>query len=261
MVVPSRARSRRKKKVFRKKRRTFKPTQRALYGITKTVNHGGFHAFKEKNTHQFSLTAVRGPTEMPDTVSSCCGGFGSNFGISHCLNGAFPITNNVFTCRQYRSYSELFEYWRITGVKVTLMPNSDVKTVSANVAGRQIPTLWYYSDSNKGQSTPLNIDIVTRKSRVKYRRFNKPISVFYQPKISQIMVQDPTSAVALGNETYVPKVGSNDWIPTTATSGYEPGLTKYGGFHWGLITNNTAAGTVIPINVIVTTYYEFKGNK
>lgn len=251
---------RRGKHKFRKGRFRALPAK-VKYGLTKTVNHGGFYAFKEKTISRINLVAAAGPAEAPNTTSSCLGGFGTNLGMTHSLNGTIPMVDNAFCNRQYRSYSELFEYWRITGVKIKILPNADTKTISAVPASRQVPTLWYYFDSNRGKSTPLNIDIVQRKSRVKYRRLDRVRSIFHKPHISKIVVQDATAAVALGNESYVPKVGSNDWIPTSSTSGYEPGLTEYAGLHMGLLMPSTVPGTVFPYTIVLTTYYEFKGNK
>lgn len=244
------------------KKKKFTPlSDKVKYGVVKTVNYGGFHCFKEKTVARLSLVAKNGPPEAPNTVSACLGGYGTTNGMCHSLQGTIPMANYEFCNRQYRSYAELFEYWRITGVKIKILPNADTKTISAQPGSRQVPTLWYYFDSNKGKSTPLNIDIVQRKSRVKYQRLDRARTIFHKPHITQLLVQDGTSAVALGNETYVPKIGSHDWIPTTSQSGYEPALTQYAGLQMGLLMPSTGENATFPYTCIITTYYEFKGNK
>lgn len=253
-------RAKRNKHKFRKRQFRSLP-DKVKYGLTKTVNHGGFYAFKEKTVARINLAATAGPAEAPNTVSSCLGGFNTANGMTHSLNGTIPMTNNAYCNRQYRSYSELFEYWRITGVKVKIIPNADTKTISAVPASRQVPTLWWYTDSNRGKQTPLNIDVVQRKARTKFRRLDRVRTIFHKPSITKLIVKDATAALAFANESYVPKIGSNDWIPTSSTSGYEPGLTEYAGLHLGLLMPSTAPDTVFPYSIVITTYYEFKGNK
>lgn len=231
------------------------------YGITKSVNHGGFYAFKEKTIARINLAAEAGPAEAPNTTAACAGGFNSRNGFRHSLQAAVPFAGNLFGCRQFEHYKELFEYWRITGIKIKVSPNADTKTISAVPASRQVPTLWYFFDHNKGPNTPLNVDTLQRKARVKYRRLDRDRAFFYKPSISAIKLLDQSAALALGNETYVPKIGSNDWIPTETTSGYDPALTQYSGLQWGALMPSTAPGTVFPYNLIITTYYEFKGNR
>lgn len=256
-----RNRSRRfNKRKFRKRKGKFL-SNKTKYGITKTVNHGGFYAFKEKTIATINITSAAGPAEAPNTTSGCVGGYNTRNGFRHSLRAAIPFAGNLFGCRQFEEYAELFEYWRITGVKIVVTPNADTKTISAVPASRQVPTLWYYFDNNKGPNTPLNVDTLQRKARVKYRRLDRSRTLFYKPSISQIVVLDPSANLAFANETYVPKLGSNDWIPTTTTSGYDPTFTQYSGLQWGLIMPNTVPGTVLPYNIIMTTYYEFKGNK
>lgn len=253
-------RAKRKRRKFHKK--TFRPlSDKVKYGLTKTVNHGGFHAFKEKVISRFNLVAEAGGANTPNTVSSCLGGYGTARGLCHSLEGTVPIVGNQYICRQFEHYKELFEYWRITGVKIKILPNADTKTISAVPASRQVPTLWYFFDNNRGKATPPNIENVQNKARTKYRRLDRPRTIFYKPKITKITVQDGTDPLGVLNESYVPQLGSNDWIPTESVSGYNPTLTEYSGLQLGLLMPSTTPGTNFPYEIVMTTYYEFKGNK
>lgn len=237
-------------------------SQSAMYGITKTVNHAGFYAFTEKLVIPTSITAQPGTAEAP-LMSGCAGAYNTNLGWAYNLQARPPFTtDNVFGARQADSYAELFSYWRITGVRITVTPNADVKTAAASITNKQVPTLWYFFDSNKGAQTPLNFDIVQRKTRVKYRRLDRPRTFFFKPTRTLLAIKDPNATTALANEQYIPDHGDNTWISTQAqTPGYDPGLTRYSGMHWGVTMSGFTEGDTLPLTVFMKVYYEFKGNR
>jgi len=255
-----------KKNRKRRKKKTTQVSEKVQYGIVKTINYGGFHCFKEKQIFTFDLTSVGGPATNPNVPSSCYGGFGSTRGLSFTLTGNVPITGNVIPASQGTHYKQLFDFWKVVGVKMVINPDYTQKVMDNTPivpASTQIPRWWYYEENPKGNTNPTNISTVIKKSRTKYRMADKPLVIYFKPKVAKLQINNVAAQTAVNNTEYVPDIGSNDWIPTkksSALGGYEPSETQYSGFCFGQMTPSMPNGTVTQYQAVVTTYYQFKGN-
>jgi len=245
----------------KRQRRTISDKQK--YGIVKSINYGGYHVFKEKTLFEWSPRVTPGPPAIPNTSSTCFGGYGDTLGMTHALNGILPVlpTSMIFPCAQARSYIALFEWYKISGVKIVIYPNATMKTSAAAPANRKVPTLWYFEDSSRGRVNPADLSEVMTRSRVKYMTLDRPRTIYYEPKPAKLTILDGSGAISFNNEIYTQKNKANNWVATQPISGQEPTYVMHNGLQFGTLNPGSADGEVIPYSLVITTYYEFKGNR
>ena len=86
--------------------------------------------------------------------------------------------------RNYTEFTNLFDQYRILGVKMTLYPQSNTAeagTQSDTSLPRGIPTLTWAIDLDDS-STPTELQVLMEDSRSHTRYFNKPVSIFLKPR-------------------------------------------------------------------------------
>lgn len=113
-----------------------------------------------------------------------------------------------FNLAQIAAYSEitnLFDWYRISGVKLTFMPLQSEASIASSWAG--IPTMVYVKDFNDASAPTSQTDLMQYPG-VRTMRLSRPISIYIKPRCSQ----------AVGGTTVIAKAeGKNgQWIDTSA---------------------------------------------
>jgi len=84
----------------------------------------------------------------------------------------------------YTEFKNLFDQYRILGVKLMFIPNSNVSTGLAQGTGawpRGIPTISWVIDLDDS-NPPTSVNNLLEHQRSHTRYFNKPISIFVKPR-------------------------------------------------------------------------------
>lgn len=157
---------------------------------------------------------------------------------------------NTFTVGNLPSFSEfanVFDEYKLNAIKVTYRPNYDAIVMStANTL--PLATMHVCVDPAStlgpaGTYTSSNLNTFLENSGVRSYNLNKPVSVYFKPKISEGVLGTGTAAM----------VRSSPWIKTTEQ------LTEFRGFHAFVSTNNFGTtNSNIDLDVFVTYYLSFK---
>lgn len=155
---------------YRKKRPTYRrkrPYRKAK--ITRSL-------LPRNMVHSFTRT-VMPDTErnsLVNTTASPADGWVDYVGINVAID----------TLPNYTEFKSLFDQYRILGVKLTYIPNSNVATglpQGTGAAPRGIPTISWVIDLDDS-TPPTSVNNLLEHQRCHTRYFNKPISIFFKPR-------------------------------------------------------------------------------
>lgn len=148
----------------------------------------------------------------------------------------------------YTEFTELFEYYRITGVRIRYTFNGTNASLPIGNSYAFMPSIMYAQDLNDAiaETRP---DLM-QHDKVTFKSLNRPGSVFIRPK-TQVMMYEGVAGTGYAE-------GVNKWINTS-----DPNVEHYG---WKYSVNGdleggagaTAMGKMI---FLITYYIEFKGAK
>ena len=236
-----------KKKGYKKK--GYKTSKKAKFSMVKQLNYNGFHCFKEKFMTTFPLTC--------DGNGDCAFTTGVGTGWSSPvyqfkLNQLGDVTH----------YQNMFDQYRITGIKMKIFPNSTVSGTVASTTGtdgtgtvataflpQPIPKLWYTYDADDS-GNPASVLALFEKD-VKTRTFNRDITIYIKnPCALSTTTKDPSSIVDVSNMVRRPI--KSPWINTS-----DPDVGHLG-IEWGLF--GAQATQRYNPRVVLTYYFQCKGN-
>lgn len=223
---------------------------RARYGIAKSLGYNGFHCFKETTSGVMRI-APDGQNPYNHTVSSITIGN---------VNYSNRFLFNLNQCPDYVSYKELFDLFRITGVRLKFFPTSSVgiNTTGTETGGAggntvttqigSVPALVYEKDKTDSNQLVNWNTFMERDPKFMY--LDKPKSIYMKPKL--LMIQQDQG---LGASSINVKTSNRPWCLTTnlvppQAPGATPQPYDYHGLDMGVFNINTNA--VVPFTL---TYY------
>lgn len=144
-------------------------------------------------------------------------------------------------------YSAVFDEYRINAVKVTFLPRYDSVDASSSTV---VPNAHIIIDPAStmipsGTYTSANLNTLLENSGVRTKRLNKPVSVYFKPKIA---IQ------AFGGATNVLQT-STKFLKTNDTS------VDYRGFHIFVQPTNFDTPTNCKLDVFYTYYVTFRNTR
>lgn len=153
------------------------------------------------------------------------------------------------------AYRNLFDLYRIRGVKVTLIPLANTAdTDNLNTVGQQgqAPMLYVAPNRDPSVNPPVSVADVLNDDGCKIVRFLKPASFYLKDPKVQLLSVDRSQIIP-----FQFNVNIQPWLTTgsPANQGYDQSDL----FHWGhrwAITNN-APGEMV-VQVYVKYYLDFK---
>lgn len=148
----------------------------------------------------------------------------------------------------YAEFTELFEYYRITGVRIRYTFDATATTTGSITADSFMPSIMYAQDTNDATAEARN-DLM-QHDKVVFKLLNRPGSIFIRPR-TQVMMYEGASGTGYAE-------GVNKWINTA-----DPGVEYYG---WkysinGDLENGLNDNRVGRLAFMITYYIEFKGAK
>lgn len=229
-----------------------RPNKSSRYSIVKRMNYNGFHCFKEKYMFTFRMdTDANG-----DCANSTAGGTGW---------GSPVYTNKLNQLGDITNYQNLFEQYRITGIKLKIFPNRTEALTpgeSSSPGGTQIsettywpiPKLWYNYDNNDGVNPPDILTLMERDPKLVMIK-DKPISIYIRnPSVlSQGVMQTVASTAPTTSVTTRPL--KSPWLNLTA-DGVNVGHV---GLEFGIF--GAQPSTTFRLRTVATFYFQCKGNR
>lgn len=148
----------------------------------------------------------------------------------------------------YTEFTELFEYYRITGVRIRYTFNGTNATLPIGNSYAFMPTIMYAADTN--DSTPETRNDLMQHNGVSFKTLNRPGNVFVKPR-TQVMMYEGVAGTGYAE-------GSMKWINTS-----DPNVPHYG---WkysinGDLEGGMGAQNIGKVTFMVTYYIELKGAK
>lgn len=195
------------------------------------------HKFKEVAEWNRNTPGARGLT---------CAALSTNSGIM-----AFKLTD----LQNFTSFQALFDLYKITGVKVRIIPNwssGDVYGAQTNVAG--FPMLYIAENRDPYVPAPVSNADILNDDGVKIIRVNKPVTMFLRNPKAEIKDADGSSLPFQFNSS---KAMLQPWL-TTGGNGQaiDQSALNHFGYRWYL--DNTSSNTALSIQVFVTYYFSCK---
>lgn len=229
----------------------YRQNKSSRYSIVKELNYNGFHCFKEKYMTTLAMTCDgNGDCALTTTVgagwSSPCWQFK--------LNQLGDVTN----------YQNMFDQYRITGVKMKIFPNhtnaaypgsttgtDGTGTVTTTYLPQPIPKFWYVYDANDA-GNPGSMASAMEKNIKTLSFTDRPISIYIKnPCALSTTTVDPSSAVNITNMTRRPV--KSPWLNLD---------TGIGVGHLGIEMGLFGAQATQRYNprCVITFYFQTKGN-
>lgn len=147
-------------------------------------------------------------------------------------------------------FTSIFDEYKVNGVKFTYRPNYDGITMSTAAT---LPLAYMHVCKDPASTlvpagiySSANLNTFLENSGVRTYNLNKPVSVYYKPRISEGVLGGGTASVTK----------PCPWVKTTETS------VDLRGHHAFISTNNFGTtNTNIKLDVFVTFYVSFKNLK
>lgn len=170
------------------------------------------------------------------------------------------ITGSVSNLSNWSSYRQLFDLYRIVGMKVTFVPRWNVaqpslQDLSSGTAGVYQPgglPVLYIAPNRDGQvPAPTGLADIINDDGVKVRRLDKKCS-FY--------ISSPKALIEDGNSTLVPFLFNNKMQPWLSTGGSGQAIDQSGLKHFGFryLIDNLACANSISVDTYTTLYFQMK---
>lgn len=191
-------------------------------------------------THKFKETCVwsGGPLHAPtNSVSN---------GI---MTFVFNDLNNIV------SYRGLFDLYKITGVKVRIVPRWSSGDVLASQLGQAgFPMLYVAENRDPYVPAPTSLGDILNDDGVKIIRLNKPITMFLKNPKAEIKDVSGNSLPFQFNSS---SKSLQPWLTTGGNSqSVDQSTVNHYGFRYWL--DNTLCGSPINIDVFTTYYFSMK---
>lgn len=162
----------------------------------------------------------------------------------------------VFTAADINNFAEfaaVFDEYRVNAIKVTFRPAYD--SVNAPNAAGAIAQPQSYAHvlvdqqstvAPTGLYTSANLNTYLEQARIRTLTLNKPVSVYFKPKVSDQIFGGGTAS----------RLISSPWVKTTETG------VQYRGFHMFLQQNSFSTGNSnIRLDTFYTFYLQFRNVK
>lgn len=145
------------------------------------------------------------------------------------------------------SYAQLYDQYKITGVKVQIMPEQTVNTQGPAGSGNfVIPTLTYSYDSTDADTSWSETDLMQREN-ARSVLLNRPVSIFVRPK--------PNMVEAHGTQFLMPRYKTL-WLSTHRGT-KDIDTTSHYGLKY-IVGNGGGSSQNSYFRVITTYYVSFK---
>lgn len=214
------------RRFVKKPKKTFRPTK-----MVKTLS-----PYRDNDIKCFKRTCITVETLMDADT------FGS-------------IVFELNDLNSYTEFSNLFEEYRITGVKLTFIwnKNSAQNDIGAITPGDSsfIPNLYLVYDPND-VSTPASIVSLLERGDVKIRRLDRPCKMFVRPKVAASVYESGvTTAYADASKL---------WLSTASQA------VDYYGVKWAVDASTAGIGgigadPIGKLTIIKTFYLQCRGTK
>lgn len=227
MKFTGRKRKRTAQSAFRAKR-----AKNIKFGMTKSLNYKGVYFHKEKCTKTIPMTLGAG------TQTSC---ILLNFKLSDLNNSAV--------------FSSLWDYYMITGVKITAYPmNASVPVVNAAGAlGSQYFTTQIAMKQDLDGGVPWANWAQALEANAKVRQFtgDYPISTYVKPKLTYRAAEQP--GVAPQNVITIPTGNRQNWVDIR----YDD--AEYNGLQLAIHHPPNSPTDTADLQLVFSFYVAFKG--
>lgn len=217
--------------------------RRRQYGVLRKRRGFGYRARSAlaKKTHWFK--ELYQSTSLVGTAAATTGGI-INFSLNELQNAG--------------SFKAMFDLYKITGVKVKIVPRfnvSDAQSLNVNTQIGNLPMLYVAPNRDPYVPVPSSIGDILNDDGCKVIRLTKPVNLYLKAPKAKIT----TSGTA--GEQDIPlqfNVGSK-WQPWLTTGGNSQTIDQSGLPHYGfryMINNQTAADCVL--DTYCTLYFACK---
>ena len=245
MVLYRRRYARKKRGGLRKRRMVRRGYKSMLGGAVRVPNYFRFKRIGE-NAMITAGTGGAGTVFLDGPAGFALGSPNGDYNSTYQFGGAMQF--QLDQTLEWKDFSNLFDKYKIKGVKVTIIPLGQPSTNAAPsiLANTNYPTIALAVD-NDDATLPTTWEQVAVKQDCKIRRLSKPVSVYIRnPKVAAAIYDGVTNA-------YSPKTG---WVDNQ-----NPDVP-----HYGLkffirdcpLPQPPSAGAINGANVmfrIATTYY------
>lgn len=165
----------------------------------------------------FASNQASGLTQTTDDFGTRQGGIGISF--------------NLQACMDYNDFTQLFDRYKITGIKLKFLFQNNVSALQAVGNRAPLPLITYAFDADDANSPPTRQAVAVKQyAKEKILNGNRTFSVFYKPRLSKLVYNGIiTSAYTSSkpewldcNNPSVPHFGVklwlNNWYSDTDTS-------------------------------------------
>lgn len=233
------------------KARGYKYRTMRAYGTGKRLGVGrnfARHSFV-RSTYQQNFITLTGGTS--NTIWDFALGFcASNIVSQTSVPGTIPTGPNTPT-NSIADFQNLFEEYRITNVKVTLIPhfdNSDL--LNANISAndpQMIPQIYYVYDSD--DVAPIPMPQLMQMQGVKMHFDRSPLVMNFKPKPQQLMAGGVGGGTAIAERPASNKL----WLDMDAVN------TPYYGIKFNIRTGDFPSGITMAWDVKVDYSFQCRG--
>lgn len=151
----------------------------------------------------------------------------------------------------FAEFQNVFDEYKINAVKYTFRPRYDNVSAADNTAGNPQAYLHTCIDPSStlvpsGTYSSTTLNTFLENDRIKTRTLNKPVSVYFKPRVTDQVQGGGTSARAI----------KPSWIKTSEST------VVFRGFHAFIETNAlTLTATNVSLDVFITFYVSFRNIK
>lgn len=189
------------------------------------------------------------------------------FGSSTVINvgpnnlGSGIIVGQLSQLANFASYKNLFDLYRITGMKVTFLPTANVASTSVQdinapgggwVIPGQLPYLHIAPNRDPLIPAPVNVTDILNDDGVKTVRLDRKRSFYIKYPKADVLMPDGT--------THLPLIFANKiqpWLQTGGNSAsVDQSALKHYGFRW--VIDNTYNNNTYAVDTHITLYFQLK---
>lgn len=201
---------------------------------------------KGAGINPYSVYNFKETCQLPDLTVQAKGT--SAFGVGGILQ--FKLTD-LFNSS---SYANLFDMYRITGVKLKIVPRYNVSIPSGPTYDQAgLPMIYYEINHDPAVPAPTSIADVLNADGIKIKRLDKPFKIY---------IKNPTPNITDLSGNSLPfyfNISKNNLWLTTGGNGQpinQSSILHYGLRYW--LDNSMNLATQINFNVFATYYFSMK---
>lgn len=212
-------------------RKAFKKNTRGKVDLVYRPVRMGLHHFKRFG-QPIVVSNSAGAMSLNDGGIGNCSTIVQNLDDFGTIQGGFSMQFQLNACQEYSDFTQLFDRYKITGVKLKFMYQAN--SISNNTFGSPsapMPLLTYAFDADDAVAPPSRTSVqVKQYAREKLLNGNRPFSVYYKPRISKLVYNNALASaytsskpewIDCGNVSvphYGIKMWINNWLADAAQS-------------------------------------------